>query len=339
MDAVAPFCGDGVLLMSAGGLSTPSLVGQVPVLALDNASGDDVSGLTSWIVGATQSQPAAPRFRAMRVVLTPSLDLATVSTGLVQSDGARKLRFVDPFSFFALARRQMGGSNTHRASFSEVLAPPAATGTTGTISFVVRNDGWETWRSAGPNAYRVGVHVAPSPPLVGSLPQDPGGYPVRVALPADVAPGQVVTATANVPAQAQPGRYTVQLDVVEEGVTWFESQGDIPAQLTLQVLDPLPDGGLPTDGGLPSDAAGGEAGADGAFHDATLDSTPEDSSAGAGGTGSGGTGSGGNPAVANHESDGSCGCRTSRPRNGTEVAWVLALGAWVVRRRRAAKVG
>ena len=348
MDAVAPFCGDGVLLMSQGGLTTPSLAGQVPVVALDNAGGDDVSGLESWIVGATQAQPASPQFRAMRVVLKPSTDLAAVSTDLVQSNPGRKLRFVDPFAFFALARRQMGGSNNHRASFSEVAAPPVATSGTGTISLTVRNDGWETWRATGPNAYRVGVHVAPSPPLVGSLPQDPAGYPVRIDLPTDVAPGELVTATADLPAQPQAGKYTVQLDMVEEGVTWFETQGDIPAQLTLLVLDPLPDGGLPLDGGLPpdgsvvtdgssGDGSGGDAGADGTPDATTLDASVADGSAGAGG--SGGTGSGGTPAGASTDAgDGGCGCRMSGSRGGAGMGWLIVLGALVARRRQAAKV-
>ena len=343
MDAVTPFCGDGVLLMSQGGVSTPSIVANAPVIALSNADGTTTTELESWVLNATPDDPGQGTFLSPRVVLRATTNIAAVSRNLVNSQPTRRYRFVDPFSFFALARRQMGGANTHRASFREVTVPAVvATNATAPISLRVRNDGWETWQAAGPNAYRVGIHLADSSPDPGALPTDPAGYPVRIALPSDVVPGEEITLSADVPAANHAGRWTIQLDVVQEGVTWFETRGDIPAQRSLAVVDPLPDGGLP------------EAGPDGAYPESgTPDAAVEDGPVGDGEGGSGGTGTmdagttdgaaagdasadastgGSRPSAAGDEGGG-CSCRMHPERLGT--GWWLAMLAMLalVRRR------
>lgn len=51
---------------------------------------------------------------------------------------------------------------------------------------------------------------------------------IRTGLPIDLLPGQKVTELLQVKAPEQPGSYIVQLDMVQEGVTWFgEKSGDI----------------------------------------------------------------------------------------------------------------
>ena len=48
---------------------------------------------------------------------------------------------------------------------------------------------------------------------------------VRVALPADVPPGESVSLDARLRLPGTPGRYVLRLDLVDEGVTWFEQKG------------------------------------------------------------------------------------------------------------------
>ncbi len=54
----------------------------------------------------------------------------------------------------------------------------------------------------------------------------------RIPLPREVAPGETAALTANVLAPSEPGEYVLQLDMVDEGITWFADQGS----RTLEVL-------------------------------------------------------------------------------------------------------
>lgn len=323
MSAVTPFTGDGVLLMSEGGVQPPAIVDHAPVLALHNLDGSDVAGMTSWIVGATGA-PSQPAFTALREVLHSSTDLVEVTHTLANQHASRRYRFVDPYSFFCLARRQLGGSNNHRASYREVsIESPAPLGKAPHLSLKVRNDGWDTWKKG---TYRVGLHVAPTPPEPRSLPSDAAGYPTRLSLSADLLPGEEVALDADLPAPNSTGKWYVQGDVVEEGVTWFETQGDIPMLLTLNVVDQLPEGGAGAGGagqGGSGQAGGGTGGSDA--------SVSPDGAANGGSPGAGGSGS--RPVFESGEDDG-CGC--SQPgRVGAGAGWLLAIAAleWMRRKR------
>ncbi len=57
----------------------------------------------------------------------------------------------------------------------------------------------------------------------------------REPLPGDVPPGQTVALTFNCPAPADPGRYVLKLDLVVEGVTWFETAGSRATSTSLEV--------------------------------------------------------------------------------------------------------
>ena len=57
----------------------------------------------------------------------------------------------------------------------------------------------------------------------------------REPLPNDVPPGQTVSLTFNCPAPAEPGRYVLKLDLVAEGVTWFETAGSRATSTPLEV--------------------------------------------------------------------------------------------------------
>jgi hypothetical protein len=47
----------------------------------------------------------------------------------------------------------------------------------------------------------------------------------RLALAHAVAPGQTVAVTCACPAPPEPGAYQFKIDMVAEGVTWFEAAG------------------------------------------------------------------------------------------------------------------
>ena len=59
----------------------------------------------------------------------------------------------------------------------------------------------------------------------------------RTELPA-VAAGSAVEAGLRVVAPAQPGRYTLELDVVQEFVAWWAEAGNSPATTTVEVTEP-----------------------------------------------------------------------------------------------------
>ncbi len=58
---------------------------------------------------------------------------------------------------------------------------------------------------------------------------------LRAGLPRDVAPGEELEIEASVPTPAEPGRYIIQLDMVDEFVAWFEQTGSKTTDVLLSV--------------------------------------------------------------------------------------------------------
>ena len=303
LQAVTPYYGDGVLLMSpTGGAAPGTIVDHAPIVALDNMGGDgSVVGSTTWVLGATPAVPSAPTFHAFRTVLSKPADLANVSSAIATQDGARKIRFVDPFSFFELARLSSGGDNMHRASYRSVALPaPIFAGSPVHVALTARNDGWEAWHATGANPYHVGFNVSAAPPLPRTLPALANAYPTRAMLAADVAPGGEAPIAVDLPAIPAPGTYTLQVDMVEEGVSWFETQGDLPMQLTLVVVPPATgDGGTNGEGGTTADGGTMTGGPDGSARD-----------------GASGADGGGAPG----DSPGGCSCSSAPRGDGSRAA-------------------
>jgi SAM-dependent methyltransferase len=57
----------------------------------------------------------------------------------------------------------------------------------------------------------------------------------RAGLPHDVAPGQTVACELTVTAPSTPGKYQLEIDLVQEGVTWFADKGSRSASVRLHV--------------------------------------------------------------------------------------------------------
>jgi SAM-dependent methyltransferase len=110
------------------------------------------------------------------------------------------------------------------------------TGAPFTDALQITNTGSVTWRARG---RRFGGQVTCGLKIYGPdaalLREDLG----RTPLPRDVAPGETVAIDVTVPAALAPGVYTLQYDMVVEGVTWFEFQGSPRAERTLVVAQSL----------------------------------------------------------------------------------------------------
>jgi hypothetical protein len=75
----------------------------------------------------------------------------------------------------------------------------------------------------------------------------------RFKIPYDIAPGESCEIELSVVAPARPGRYLLELDMVQEEVRWFESSGSRSARIKVRVDAALPLGqvrGIPASMGM-----------------------------------------------------------------------------------------
>jgi SAM-dependent methyltransferase len=88
------------------------------------------------------------------------------------------------------------------------------------VTLTVKNAGWRPWRSDDPaGPVMVSYHWLDAD---GAMAIEDGR---RSPLPRELSPGAAVTMTVSVEAPPQPGRYTLTIDLVEEGVSWFSRAG------------------------------------------------------------------------------------------------------------------
>jgi len=119
--------------------------------------------------------------------------------------------------------------------YSAAYAPVVTTaslviGTPMVLNVAVTNTGLRVWPSAGSQPVRLSYHWLSSD---GSVAVWNGA---RAPLPQEVAPGASVTLALPVFPPTTTGTYLLRLDMVEEGVTWFSTQGvptsDLPFTVT-----------------------------------------------------------------------------------------------------------
>ena len=94
-----------------------------------------------------------------------------------------------------------------------------------TVTLSVINTGNQTWPSTGTNQVRLSLHFA------AAAGQPFGNWLTdqRVALPADLAPGQRATLTASITPPAGPGATVLEAQMVKEWQFWFSQRGTIPS--------------------------------------------------------------------------------------------------------------
>ena len=115
------------------------------------------------------------------------------------------------------------------------LDPPATllAGQSTEVQVRVRNDGDTPWPVAPPASAPYALHL-------GNRWFDPrGGRPVRddarVALPYALYPGEEATVTLKITAPPAGGLYTLDIDLVQEGVAWAGANGGTPTRVLVQV--------------------------------------------------------------------------------------------------------
>ena len=106
----------------------------------------------------------------------------------------------------------------------QIPALAAAAGSAITIPVAVMNTGSLVWDPA--QKFALAYHVSTAAGTV-------VWNGARTQLAAPVASGQTVLVNAQVTVPAQPGVYTVSIDLVQEGVTWFSGQAVPVAGVTL----------------------------------------------------------------------------------------------------------
>jgi SAM-dependent methyltransferase len=100
-------------------------------------------------------------------------------------------------------------------------APPSvAAGATFHVDVTLKNRGWRPWRSDDPaSPVLASYHWLNAD---GTMAVEDGA---RTPMPRPLAPGETLAMTCVVTAPARAGVYTLAIDLVEEGVTWFSRAG------------------------------------------------------------------------------------------------------------------
>jgi SAM-dependent methyltransferase len=113
-------------------------------------------------------------------------------------------------------------ADAYRASlqYEDAIADPLEPGGTMDVTLAVTNVSDVAWSQPDVGSIRVGNHWLDASGHA-MLVQDDG----RATLPARVEPAQTCVASLAVRAPAEPGVYTLECDVVHEGITWFNDRG------------------------------------------------------------------------------------------------------------------
>ncbi|NOZ71691.1 MAG: hypothetical protein GXP38_07220 [Chloroflexi bacterium] len=107
--------------------------------------------------------------------------------------------------------------------------PQLSPGSTFQLAVSCRNVGNDTWPSGGSNPVRLGYHWYNAQGQRVTTPDH------RTSLPNDVSPGNEARVRATIAAPAQAGEYTLVLDMVHEGITWFADRGSQLTKTTVSI--------------------------------------------------------------------------------------------------------
>ena len=94
-------------------------------------------------------------------------------------------------------------------------------GQTVTVPITVKNTGTETWIASGEFPFRVGYRYYRNRRML-ALGDEKD---VRTELPQDIAPEEAVTLSVRLALPDQPGNYTLEVDIIHEGVAWLKELG------------------------------------------------------------------------------------------------------------------
>lgn len=110
----------------------------------------------------------------------------------------------------------------YRAQWLDDRFPPRLNaGQTITVPITVKNVGALSWTPGGEYPFHIGYRYYRNRRAL-ELGEDKG---LRTEVVETVAPGETVTIPVRIALPDQPGNYTLEVDVVHEGVTWLKEQG------------------------------------------------------------------------------------------------------------------
>ena len=98
-----------------------------------------------------------------------------------------------------------------------------------TVRVRLTNAGTTRWDTAVPALVRLGVQLLTANGEL--IDRDHSRHP----LPRALAPGEQCELTLQIPAPITPGAYQLKLDLVREGVTWFELAGSQPVVQSITI--------------------------------------------------------------------------------------------------------
>ena len=112
------------------------------------------------------------------------------------------------------------------------LDPPAVIhpGEKVDIRFKVKNLGNSIWPAVGTKDFRYQINMGNRWIASGTRVEDN-----RAVMKSDLPPGAETQMTLTVNAPRTPGEYTLEIDMVHEGVTWFSERGARPLRLSVRV--------------------------------------------------------------------------------------------------------
>jgi SAM-dependent methyltransferase len=118
------------------------------------------------------------------------------------------------------------------------LAPSTVSVSTGDrarVQLVARNVGTSRWlpSDAPVGPVLIGAHLYDAERHL--LNRDHARFPIPTTHGEGIAPGEDVTIDLDVPVPDRPGKYTIEIDLVAEGVGWFASIDCTPATLDVEV--------------------------------------------------------------------------------------------------------
>ena len=154
---------------------------------------------------------------------------------LVPQDFLRKAVLTGPIGVFRKGDYAVTSLNprAHLARITpSVLQLAARSGEVVRVTVRVENQSETVWLEKGRRGrgyVRLGAHLLDNESLV--VDDDYG----RAALPRDVAKGDAVDVELQLEAPDKAGVYTIELDMVNEGICWFAQQGSHTARVNLEV--------------------------------------------------------------------------------------------------------
>jgi tRNA (mo5U34)-methyltransferase len=162
---------------------------------------------------------------------------------LLRAAGFREVEVAAQFGARALLVCRRGGRGdeeklalAHFGAEVSVLAGPDGT-TSLRYRVAIENTGAAVWRAhgdaaTGRGAVRLGSH------LLRADETEVAWDFAFAALPHDVAPGERTELALDIEVPGQPGEYIVELDLVLEGIGWFEEGGGSTLRLPLETRQP-----------------------------------------------------------------------------------------------------